>query len=513
MRDASLVKGIRFKVTLIAVLGTLFAGIAIVLATAFALQSVMERTISNDLSEHLDKAEEAVATGNYELAVRFAGSDLMQVIGPDGAVLASSANARGLLAIIDDLDDDASEFEITDVRLREEAQKESSHDAASANSGDSAEGEARDASAAAVDASGQNDDTALNSSQDAAGGPYIEASSVFGNDGPYLVMKRKAEGPQGMVTIAAMTSLAPALLTAQTAAQLLVVVMLLALVIVAFAAWRLAGRTLRPVEQMRTSVEAIQVSDLSVRVPVPTGDRDLAPLAATFNNLLERIQVSVDGQKRFISDASHELKSPIAATSVMLEAMREYPDAVDGKQAVEDLTFENDRMARIVGNMLVLARHDEGRSTTELVPVDLFDVLHEEISMLASRSAVTVDASDLMPVVCVTDREQISHIVRNLLDNAARYASKVVKISCSADDETVRITVSDDGPGIPPADRERVFERFVRLESESARRKDSTGLGLSVAKSAVEELGGTVRFVEPEIGGATALVELPIHAL
>lgn len=261
---------------------------------------------------------------------------------------------------------------------------------------------------------------------------------------------------------------------------------------------------------MRSSVEAINASDLSVRVPVPHGDPDLAPLAVTFNELLARIQASVDQQNRFISDASHELKSPVAATGVMLEAMREYPDAIDNEQVVSDLTVENECMARIVSNMLVLARHDEGRTVVELVPVDLLDVLLEETSALASRCAVRIDTSAVQPIVCQTDRELLSHIVRNLLDNAARYASSVVKVSCSCDDSVVRIVVSDDGPGIPEADRERAFDRFVRLEDEARRMPDSTGLGLSVVRSSAECLGGTARFVDSELGGATALVELPL---
>ena len=586
-------KGIRFKMTLVATAGALLASAIVVVTTAWALQSVLERSLADELSGHLDKAQEAVATGDYEAAVLFTGSDIMQVIAEDGTVLSSSANARNLAAIIDGLDDDVSIVESSGLKLRETERDDDDDDGDDDDAWDDDEGDddawdddAWDDDDDALDDDGawngrsydddawddrddddegdegrdddadegdddDDDDGAIESDDDddeaddddggggkkkmrasslfverayaaepgegsaASGGPadqgpFVDASNVFGNDGPYLVMQRKVESPDGMVTLAAMTSLAPVLTAVQAAAQVLVVVMTVLLAAVAFFTWRLTGRTLRPVEQMRANVAAINEGDLSMRVDVPQGDRDLAPLATTFNELLARIEASVERQKHFISDASHELKSPVAATGVMLEAMREYPEAIDMGQAIGDLSAENERMGRIVGNMLVLARHDEGRTVVDPVPVDLFDLVREEALRLAHATSLDVDTADVHPVVCTTDRELLSHVLRNLLDNAGHYARERVKVSCEEREGAVRITVSDDGPGIPPADRERVFERFVRLEEGANRRKESTGLGLSVVKGSVEQLGGTVRFADPELGGATAIVELPL---
>ena len=601
-------KGIRFKMTLVATAGALLASAIVVVTTAWALQSVLERSLADELSGHLDKAQEAVATGDYEAAVLFTGSDIMQVIAEDGTVLSSSANARNLAAIIDGLDDDVSIVESSGLKLRETERDDDDDDGDDSDGGQvdgqesaPAETASSDDQAASNDRSDDDDDDdddawgdddgddaawdddawdddddawdddgawngrsydddawddrddddegdegrdddadegdddgggkkkmrasslfverayaaepgegSAASSGPADQGPFVDASNVFGNDGPYLVMQRKVESPDGMVTLAAMTSLAPVLTAVQAAAQVLVVVMTVLLAAVAFFTWRLTGRTLRPVEQMRANVAAINEGDLSMRVDVPQGDRDLAPLATTFNELLARIEASVERQKHFISDASHELKSPVAATGVMLEAMREYPEAIDMGQAIGDLSAENERMGRIVGNMLVLARHDEGRTVVDPVPVDLFDLVREEALRLAHATSLDVDTADVHPVVCTTDRELLSHVLRNLLDNAGHYARERVKVSCEEREGAVRITVSDDGPGIPPADRERVFERFVRLEEGANRRKESTGLGLSVVKGSVEQLGGTVRFADPELGGATAIVELPL---
>ena len=609
-------KGIRFKMTLVATAGALLASAIVVVTTAWALQSVLERSLADELSGHLDKAQEAVATGDYEAAVLFTGSDIMQVIAEDGTVLSSSANARNLAAIIDGLDDDVSIVESSGLKLRETerddddddgddsdggqvdgqesapAETASSDDQAASNDrsdgdddddddawdDDDGDDDAWDDDAWDDDDDAWDDDGAWNgrsydddawddrddddegdegrdddadddddeaddddddddgggkkkmrasslfverayaaepgegsaaSSGPADQGPFVDASNVFGNDGPYLVMQRKVESPDGMVTLAAMTSLAPVLTAVQAAAQVLVVVMTVLLAAVAFFTWRLTGRTLRPVEQMRANVAAINEGDLSMRVDVPQGDRDLAPLATTFNELLARIEASVERQKHFISDASHELKSPVAATGVMLEAMREYPEAIDMGQAIGDLSAENERMGRIVGNMLVLARHDEGRTVVDPVPVDLFDLVREEALRLAHATSLDVDTADVHPVVCTTDRELLSHVLRNLLDNAGHYARERVKVSCEEREGAVRITVSDDGPGIAPQDRERVFGRFVRLEDSRSRKEGSTGLGLAVVRGTVEQLGGRVWFDEPELGGATACVELP----
>lgn len=554
-------KSIRVRVTLIAVLATFVAMVIIVGVTVFAMQSVLRSMVADDLEDHLDKAEAAVQMGRYDVAVRFAGSDIMQVIGEHGRVIASSANARGLAAILSeadvdeeiasasDDDDDDDEGDSDDLGSRDAAEGDNGKEAdisAREGNGDSQSGnpdvaEGRQPIIQPVqpvgdDADDDDDDDEDDASRGKTRGapaassassvassvasaspavtvatdteePYLDASNVLGDEGPYLVMTRRVKSPDGVVILAAMTSLNPALRAARAAAQILVMAMLVLLVVVAFTAWRLTARTLKPVEQMRSSAAAIQGSDLSARVAVPHGDRDLAPLAITFNDLLDRIEQTVDAHKRFMSDASHELKSPIAASGVMLEAMREYPDALDRDQLISDLESENRRMGQIVGNMLILSRHDEGRVQLELAPLDLFDVLHEEATALSSRFDIELDTSGIEPIVCRADREQLSYAVRNLLDNAARYATRQVKLSCNQDEGLTRIVVSDDGPGIPVEDRTRVFDRFVRLDPEA--QSGGTGLGLSVVKSAVEQQSGRVFFADPELGGATAVIELP----
>ena len=351
--------------------------------------------------------------------------------------------------------------------------------------------------------------TATSTESPTTGTAYVDASDILGDAGPYLVMRRGVTSPDGPVTLAAVTSLAPAVRAGYVAAQLLLGVMLLVLLFVVVFTWHMTARTLRPVEQMRATAENINAKDLSARIPVPEGDADLSRLATTFNDMLARVESSFNDQKRFISDASHELKSPVAATGVMIEALQTHPDSVDPQQVLDDLESENKRMGNIVGDLLHLARSDEGRMTVTKRPIDLMDLLFEEATSLRSRSSIEVDTSDVNPVVCEADPDRMSHVVRNLMDNAARYAKTKVKVSCAEVDGEVIILVSDDGPGIPEEDRARVFDRFVRLDENRSKKQGGTGLGLSVVRSMVEAHGGHVGFGTPEIGGATAVISIP----
>ena len=335
----------------------------------------------------------------------------------------------------------------------------------------------------------------------------ISASSLLGTDGPFIVIERGIETPNGPVTMAAMASVASAVEASHAIALILGGIMVFAIACVAVLSWTMASRTLQPVAEMRSRVDDINASDLSLRIPVPQGDPDLASLAATFNCMLARVEAALIEQRRFISDASHELKSPVAATRIMLESAQSHPELIDQETLLADLSYENERMGGIVGNLLLLAQRDESCLKTERRPLDLCDLLFEEAAALRARSPLTVDSSGVEPVVCVGDSSMIRRAVRNLLDNAARYAKTVVKVSCREEAGRVLIVVSDDGPGVSEADRERIFGRFVRLEEDRGRKQGSTGLGLAVVKTIAEDHGGTARFVDSECGGATVEFE------
>ena len=472
-------RGIRAQMTLVTVVVSLIATAMVFGLMFYASQAGVRAMLEHSLSERLDLAEQDVAEGKVTEAIDHTGIDLLQAVDESGKVIASTPNAQGYQVVALE---GQEVYEVDDLQLDELLENH-------------------------MNSSQANSPT----SNDAPDAHFVAASNILGTPGPFLVMVRTVESPDGPVTLVALTSVRLGLDIGARTAIIIGSILLVLLVLMAVFAWMITGRTLRPVERMRRDAEAISVTDLSARITAPSDDPDFTPLAETLNGLLARIEASVTEQKRFVSDASHELKSPIAATSLILQALRSNPEGVKGAEALDDLTSENERLARIVDNLLVLARQDEGRLFAEFAAVDYYDLLHEEAVSLRQRASIRVDESGLQLVIGQTDGRLLGHAVRNLLDNAARYARSKVALSCGGASGRVVITVSDDGPGIPAEDRERVFDRFVRLEQDRSRDKGSTGLGLSVVREIVENLGGSVYFTEPELGGATAVIELPME--
>lgn len=555
-------KTIRGRVVLSTLCATTAVMLLLLAVASYGVMQVVRQAISDNLVERLDLARSAVERGDLASAVDSSGPTIVQVVGADGRVIVASENARGLapltgLAIGEktELDDDV-ELELDDEddlrpgededakeKRGEATEREGDHEGGRERS-DDADGQARDRDDEDIgerdgrvrdhdDADHDDADGDRTAEGSRAGSPALSliaaavrttkasaspalslrASEVLGVEGPFLAMEREATSPtHGSVTIVAFTSIAPAVATGRGAALLLAAVFTLLLVVVALFSWHMTERTLRPVERMRQSAEAITASDLSRRVSVPDGDRDLSRLARTFNDLLARVEEAMDAQRRFVSDASHELKGPVAATKIMLETARAHPEAVDPSTLLSDLVNENEQLQGIVADLLALARQDEGRLQVNLAPLDLCDLIYEEVSSLERRSAVSLDVSGVEPLVCAGDAQLLGQALRNLLENAVRYAHSHVVVTChevlGSTGRLIRISVSDDGPGIAPADRERVFGRFVRLGKDRGRATGGTGLGLAVVQGIVERHGGRVYFSDPEIGGATAVMEL-----
>ena len=286
------------------------------------------------------------------------------------------------------------------------------------------------------------------------------------------------------------------------------------------ASWLLIGRALRPVERMRAEAAEITGSDLHRRVPEPGGDDEIGRLAHTLNSMLDRLEQSSAKQRRFVSDASHELRTPLAAVRTSLEVGLAHPDQAPWPELAERAVTETTRLQRLVDALLLQARADAGALVVHREPVDVAELAR---SAAAAPARIPVEIRAHVPVTVLGDADQLTRLIRNLLDNADRHAAAHVRltVAVSAEDEdTALIEVSDDGPGIPAEDRDRIFDRFVRLQTARTRRPGSasgTGLGLSIARDIVTAHEGaiTVTDTRPEVQGAgqgaTFTVRIPLY--
>ncbi len=282
------------------------------------------------------------------------------------------------------------------------------------------------------------------------------------------------------------------------------------LILVALVTWWVTGRALRPVEAMRVEADQISHTDLHRRLPVPPSDDEVRRLAETMNEMLERLETSAEEHYQFVADASHELKSPVAAIRTMLEVARANPGSVEFETLLEDLLHEDLRLEMLVGDLLTLARADEKALAVRLEEVDLDDLVRSEVGMVVSRSSAPVDLTAVGPVRIAADPDRLRQLLRNLLDNSVRHAHSGVWVETSRQGADAVVLVSNDGDPIPPGDRQRIFDRFVRLDSGRGREDGGTGLGLPVVQAIALAHGGRVAAIDPLHDGATFEVRLPV---
>lgn len=285
------------------------------------------------------------------------------------------------------------------------------------------------------------------------------------------------------------------------------------LVVVGAVIWVVVGRALAPVERIRHQTDAIGGSALDRRVPVPTSRDEVARLAETMNRMLDRLQSSAARQQRFVGDASHELKSPLAALHAQVDVALDYPAHVDPGPLLHRVRQEADRMAALLEDLLFLAGVDEGRAGRRPGRVDLDELLLDEVHRLRALGvAVAVTGTDAMALT--GSGADLRRLLRNLGDNAAAHARSQVELGLRATARGAVLTVADDGPGVPASARELVFERFARLDEQGTRssRTGGTGLGLAIAREIAQAHGGSLQVVDRPDGGPGAhfTLQLPV---
>jgi signal transduction histidine kinase len=284
-----------------------------------------------------------------------------------------------------------------------------------------------------------------------------------------------------------------------------------ALIVVGIVAWLTAGRVLRPVERMRTQATAITASaDPSGRLP-KAGTDELGKLAETLNGMLASLEGSAERQRRFVADAAHELRTPLAGLTVVLEIAQQHPH-IPRDTLIGELLAGHRRLSRTLNDLLVLAALD-GRAHDTMMPVDLAGVV-TDCSRRSTPQGVCLQAGTLQRAVVFGNEQQLSRMVSNLVDNALRYAHSKVELSVTASRQWARISVTDDGPGIPAPDRERIWDRFVRLDDDRSQAHGGSGLGLAIVRDIAVAHGGETLAGNASPGpGAEFITRLPLHSV
>ncbi|MFF1923699.1 ATP-binding protein [Streptomyces sp. NPDC058221] len=278
------------------------------------------------------------------------------------------------------------------------------------------------------------------------------------------------------------------------------------LLVVAGVTWLVTRRALRPVEGIRREMAAITASeDLSRRVPEPASRDEIARLARTTNETLTALEASVGRQRSFVADASHELRSPIASLRTQLEVGAAHPELLDVAGAVADTV----RLQALAADLLLLARLDAGERPGN-ARLDLGALVHEEVSQrTGDRIPVTVSVPEAGGFEVTGSRGQLARVIGNLLDNAERHAEGAVAVEVRAEHGGAVVAVTDDGAGVPETERERIFERFVRLDDARTRDEGGAGLGLALARDVAGRHGGRLTVTGAGERGARFELWLP----
>ncbi|MER7870050.1 HAMP domain-containing sensor histidine kinase [Streptomyces cellulosae] len=455
---------------------TLVVAVALV-AAGTALLLSLRANLTSEAGTRAERSAQAVAS---ELAARtpldkLSGLDAedtpVQITDEDGVLLAASEDLERITG--------TGTAEVTPAPGRSDAD-------------DDRDGEDDD----------DRDDDSLDPGEISPGASHANGTATIdGDTEDYRFASVEVETPdQGRLTVHAGAPLAAEHSAVGTALTAMLIGFPLLLGVVAAVTWLVTGRALRPVEGIRQEMAAITASeDLRRRVPEPATHDEIARLARTTNATLAALESSVERQRRFVADASHELRSPIASLRTQLEVAAAHPELLDLDGAVEDTV----RLQNLAADLLLLARLDAGERPAG-TRVDLAALAREEA---AGRQRVTVEAE---PAEVSGSRGQLGRVLANLLDNAERHARERITVTVRREGGEAVVGVADDGEGVAEADRERIFERFVRLDAARSRDDGGAGLGLAIARDVAVRHGGTLTAGAAPAGGALFELRLPL---
>lgn len=438
---------VRVRTTAVAML---VVGIAIGLGAVVLVQA-LRSGLTDDLEASTSRwadelAAELERTGTVaSLAVSDAEEELVQLVAEDGSVLAASENVSATRAVVDPAEVGTRTL---DVRVADEVER-------------------------------------------------------------FVLVVEIADVDGDRVAVIAGRSLDDVADSASAVASLLALAAPVLVGLVGLTTWWVVGRALAPVERIRREVEEVTITEMHRRVPVPAAQDEIARLAETMNGMLARLEAGQARQRRFVADASHELRSPVASLRQHAEVAQRHPDRVPDGQLVEIVLAESARLQHLIDDLLVLTRADEGSLRPRRRPVDLDDLVFDEARRLRAETALRIDTRDVSAGRVLGDEAGLRRVLRNLTGNAARHAENTIALRLRTQDGAVVLDVDDDGPGIPPGERHRVIDRFVRLDDARGRDAGGAGLGLAIVQELVSAHRGSLRIDESPLGGARVTVRLP----
>jgi len=441
---------LRFRITAVAtVLVALVLGATAVFSVQAQRRSLTER-VDEQLEQRATEVSGLVTRGTVDQALAGEGGDetLTQVVAADGEIVAASANLAGEPAVAEPLGKGEPQ------RIR------------------------------TVDAVPVGDDEFR-----------LLSRGIETRDGTYVVHVAAAFDD---------VTESVAVLTRNLALAFPAVLVVLAAIV-----WVVVGRALRPVEAIRSEVAHITAAELDRRVPQPPTDDEIGRLAGTMNAMLDRIENAHRRQRRFVADASHELRSPLTSIRSELEVDLAHPDEADLAGTHRSVLEETVRLQRLVDDLLYLARSDDAAAPMRSGVVDLDEIVLREADAIRARGTVRVDTRRVSGAQMTGDTDQLTRAVRNLLDNAERHARSTVTVSLTESDRSILFAVGDDGPGVPADQVERIFERFSRLDDARDREHGGAGLGLAITHDIVLSHRGTIAVEQGADTGATFVVRMP----
>jgi len=280
---------------------------------------------------------------------------------------------------------------------------------------------------------------------------------------------------------------------------------LLLLLLSTLLVWLGVGVTLAPVEAIRRRVASIAARDLAERVPVPKANDELARLAITVNEMLSRLENAKRSQQEFVSNASHELRSPLTTLLATIDRAADHPHATNWPEVTAVIQREGRRLNSLIDDLFWLARNDEDSIVLRKEEVDLDDVLHEEADRIRQLTTLKVNTNRVGPGRVWGDPALLRRAIRNVVDNASRYAASQLDFTLRFEGAICVIEVHDDGSGVDVATAHKFFERFVREDSSRTRTSGGTGLGLTIVAEITSRHGGSAQFVPAESGSTIQL--------